>query len=174
LLKLPDGRILFPDAGPVGSWYDSSSGKDLLASTHEGRAMFLWEAKYDSGETVRQFEEVVFTRAITDYSYVPPEETRISVDSLDKSKIVQFSLYPTAITRILAPWFSQPIVVNIHPESGERLVNFWVVDEQHNPDRKLYRTVVGIETGDSKILTVICPSGKIVVTKNEDLSYEGE
>lgn len=175
MLKLPDGRELFPDAGPVGSWYDSPEGKNLLASTYDGRMLFIWEAKYDTGELVRQFDEVVFTRALTDENYMPPDDTRISVDSLDKSKVVQFSLYPVAMTRKLAPWFSQPVVVNLQPSKGEKLVNFWVVDEQFNPRRKMYRTVVGIEVcGENKILTVICPSGKIVVTRSEDLSFEGE
>ncbi len=174
MLRLPDGReIRFED------WYDSEQGKFVLSATDRGRLLFAWEATYRTGETVRQYDDVTFVRAMTDDQFVMPEATRISVDSLNKAEIVQFGLYPTALTRRVAPWFSQPFIIKPQLTLGEQFVQYWLVDEQMNSQTrarvKFYRHVLGIQMKDgNKVLTVICPSGKVIVTSDDNTSYEGE
>ena len=136
--------------------------------------MFVWEAKYDDGRVVRQFDDVNFTRAMTDADFVPSEDLRLSVDALEKEHVSQFTLYPIAMTRNRAPWFQQPISVYVDLEKGDRFVSAWLTDYTPKTGYVIRRSVIGIDRNGTRLLTVISPSGRISVCSNDNQSFEGE
>lgn len=155
------------------SWYRSEEGRRFLARTDNGLWMFVWEAVYTDSTVVRQFGDLEFHRALTDAAYTPPADGRISVDSLDKSKVTIFTLHPTAITREY--FFNvRPVVTLCRPDKGEQLLSYWLTDYIPATGYRLRRTVVGIQKGGQRILAVISPSGQITICTDDNQSYEGE
>jgi hypothetical protein len=167
-LILPSGQAVFHD------WYATAEGQWLMNATVNGMLMFVWEAKYDDGRVVRQFDDVNFTRAMTDVDFVPPEDLRLSVDSLEKEHVSQFTLYPIAMARSRAPWFQQPIEVQLDLKHGDRFVSFWLTDYSPKTGYIIRRSVIGIEKDGIKHLIVISPSGRLTICSHDNYSFEGE
>lgn len=169
---LPSGQVVFHD------WYATEKAQSLLSATNGGMMMFIWEATLEDGTVIRQFDDVNFSRAMTDEDFVPPEDSRLSVDALAKERVSQFRLHPIAFVKKNAPWFQQPIVVNLRLERDERLTSFWETDFSPRTGYTLRRTVVGLKrkVGDEEISTfvVISPSGQITICGDTNQSFEGE
>ena len=172
---LPTGQIVFSDA-----WYASDEGRYVFSVTDDGRYLFAWEATYKDRKIVRQFEDVAFTRAMTDEEYIPSDAPMLSVDALDKEQVVQFSLAPLAFTRKHCSWFQKPIIVQARPDKGEFFKAYWLTDQTPRTGYALRRHVVGIRhlskdaTEELHVLTVISPSGQITICASDDFSFEGE
>lgn len=145
-----------------------------MQATAGGLLMFVWEAEYDDGRVVRQFDDVNFLRAMTDADFVPPEDLRLSVDTLEKEHVSQFTLLPIAMTRKRTPWFQQPIGVLLDLPRGDRFVNYWLTDFTPRTGYTIRRNVVGIQRNGATLLTIISPSGRISVCSNDNHSFEGE
>jgi len=160
-------------------WYGTEEGQSFLNATNGGQLMFVWEASMRDGSVVRMYEDLAFERALKDPTYVPPEDTRRSVDILDREKVVRFELYPIALTKKVHPHLV-PFGVTVDPDNGDRFVSHWLTDHVPKSGISLRRTVIGFERLNPKVgedrfnLTVVCPSGKVVMTHTEDMSYEGE
>jgi hypothetical protein len=167
-LILPSGQAVFHD------WYATEEGQKFMGATEGGMLMFMWEARYDDGRVVRQFDDVNFTRAMTDADFVPPESLRLSVDSLEKEHVSQFTLYPIAMTRSKSTWFQQPIDVYLDLKQGDRFISSWLTDYSPKAGYVLRRSVIGIERNGTRLLTIISPSGRITICSNENQSFEGE
>jgi hypothetical protein len=167
---LPDGRELFSDS----DWYSTEAGNHFLGATDRGRFAFLWEAVYSSGSVIRQYNDVVFTRALTDDTYCPPDEGRVSVEELSKDQVVLFRLIPTALTRRLVPWFPKPIELHVDPAKGEQFVSYWLMDYRPRTNFRLCRHVIGLRIQEAKMVMVISPSGQFVLCADDNQSYEGE
>jgi len=158
-------------------WYSTREGQQFLLATDYGKFIFVWEAIYEDGKPVRQFDEFAFQRALSDPTFVPPDATRLSIDMLDKERIVEFRLHPIAYARAFMPCFQKPIIVKLDPKKGERLVSNWLVDEVPTLHWKLYRTVVGVQRGNDgepPTLVVISPSGSVMICRDTNQNFEGE
>lgn len=157
------------------TWYESPEGSALMVATLGGKFIFMWEAVLGDGSVLRQFDDFAFQRALIDDEFVPPDNIRLSTDIIPRDKVVEFRLLPIAMTRKLTQHFQQPIVLKLDPEKYS-LIARWLVDHDVRSGRKVYRHVIGFTPRDGGLdeLTVISPSGKIVQTSTEDLSYEGE
>lgn len=171
-ITLPSGQVVFND------WYATEKAKQLLARTNGGMLMFVWEAILEDGRVIRQFDDVNFSRAMTDEDFVPPEDSRLSVDALGKERVSQFRLHPIAFVKKNAPWFQQPIVVSLNLKRGERLTSFWETDFSPRTGYTLRRTVVCLKrtVGTEEISTfvVLSPSGQITICGDTNQSFEGE
>lgn len=169
---LETGQVVFD------SWYATPEGQRFMARTNGGQTMFTWEAVYSDGKIVRQFPEIEFNQAINNRDYTPPDEARVSVNTLDKNAVVKFNLYPSAVTRQHAPWFQRPVTVQLRPWKGEYFLNYWLTDRTPATGYELRRHVVGmrkvVEGVEFRSLTVISPSGKITICADDNVSYEGE
>jgi len=172
-LQLETGQIIFGDA-----WYASPEGQHILAATDCGRYMFVWEALYGDGTKIRQFDTVPFTRAMTDESYVPPSDLRLSADCLDGMRVVQFNLYPIALVRKRCPWFQKPIEVRLKPSQGEFFLGYWLTDLTPKTGYTLCRHVIGLKQvlriQELKTMVVLSPSGQITICSDDNQSFEGE
>jgi hypothetical protein len=166
--RLPSGQVVFND------WYATEKGQWVMNATASGMLLFLWEARYDDGRVVRQFDDINWMRAMTDDGFVPSEDLRLSVDSLEKEHVSQFILHPIALTRKELSWFQRPIEIRLDLKKGDRFVSHWLTDFSPRTGYVLRRTVVGIEREGVSVLMVISPSGSIVMCSNENQSYEGE
>ena len=147
---------------------------ELLQRTDFGRQMFTWSALYADRSLHLQYPEVFFYRTLTDSEFVPPTSEIVSVDRLDKEQVVEFTLYPIAITRKICPYFSRDIRTVINLQKGERLQTNWCTDYNANSQELLRRQVVGIRRGDNLVLTVFSPTGGITIATTEDVSFDGE
>lgn len=159
-------------------WYQSEEGQFFLRATNDGQLMFVWEATFRNGHTVRMYEDLAFERCLIDPDYVPPVDLRRSTDLLDRDKVRGFMLYPIALTKKVHPK-CEIIGVKIDLSIGERFVHHWLTDYVPKTGRYLRRTVVGVERSpkDSRErfdLYVVSPSGAIMKTPTEDISFEGE
>lgn len=169
---LPSGQVVFHD------WYATEKAQQVLSRTNGGMMMFVWEAILEDGRVIRQFDDVNFSRAITDEDFVPPEDSRLSVDTLEKEHVSQFRLHPIAFIKKNAPWFQQPIVVNLRKGRDERLTSMWETDFTPRTGYSLRRTVLGMKrkVGNEEIsmFVVLSPSGQITICSDTNQSFEGE
>ncbi len=159
-------------------WYSSEEGRHFLDATERGRLMFTWEALYNDGQIFRQYDDITFSRTMTDEQFIPPSDALISTSALDKSKVERFTLLPIAFTCKHAPWFQRPIETQVRLSKGERFICHWLVDFVKPGDFLLYRYVIGvcreISSETVSTVTVISPSGIITVGADENKSFEGE
>lgn len=169
---LPSGQVVFYD------WYATEKAQQILAATNGGMLMFAWEAILEDGRVIRQFDDVIFSRAITDEDFVPPEDSRLSVDALGKERVSQFRLHPIAYVKKNCPWFQQPVVVSLRLARDERLTSLWETDFSPRTGYTLRRTVIGIKrkVGEEEVGTfvVLSPSGQITICSDTNQSFEGE
>jgi hypothetical protein len=170
--RLPSGQVVFND------WYATEKAKLVLATTNGGMMMFAWEACLEDGTVIRQFGDVVFSRAMTDEDFVPSEDSRLSVDTLAKERVSQFRLHPIAFVKKNCPWFQQPIVVRLNLKRDERLTSFWETDFTPTTGYTLRRTVIGLKSKVSgeeiSTFVVLSPSGQITICGDTNQSFEGE
>jgi hypothetical protein len=157
-------------------WYASPEGSDFMRRTLDGMFMFIWEAVDNEGTIYRQFDDIVFKRALSDPDYIVPEHLRATVDSLPKDKVVRFVLWPTALTKKVHAGRFNFAHVDIDLSKGERFISYWLTDQVIFPvPRVLRRTVIGkIFPDGRKTLCVISPSGATLLCDNDNQSYEGE
>jgi len=149
--------------------YADEESQRFLALTQEGKFIFVWEAVYDDGKTVKQFDEIPFYRTLMEEDYSPPDGMRLSVDALERDKVVEFRLWPAASFRKRG---GRPVVVKLKGE--ERFVSFFEVDLDTKTGKRLYRHVVGIEKNGMRVLTTISPSGWVTLSTDTNVSFEGE
>lgn len=164
------------------TWYKSRACQLLLASTDAGRLMFIWEARLSDGGIIRQFEDHTWELLMSNSLMFPPTDLKLSTDIIPRDKVIQFTLFPTALTKASCPWFNQEgLCFNQFVDPlKEELLAYWLVDHHilGGPGTPhIVRQVLGVrnrETHERK-LTVICPSGIVVESlPNDDQSYEGE
>lgn len=113
------------------------------------RQWWMWEAAYDTGEIIQQFDSASRTG-------------EKSVDVLDKEKVKRFSLLPYNPAR------NQRIDCIINLELGDRFIAYWLVNVAPLQER---RWVVGIERGGVTFLTVIDADCNTIITTNEDTAF---
>lgn len=169
---LPSGQVVFHD------WYASAKAQEILARTNGGMLMFTWEAVLEDGTVIRQYDDVTFTRSVTDEDFVPPEDSRLSVDALQRERVSQFRLHPIAYVKKNCPWFQQPLVVSLRLKRDERLTSFWETDYTPRTGYTLRRTVIGLKrtvgTEEVSTFVVVSPSGQITICGDTNQSFEGE
>jgi hypothetical protein len=155
-------------------WYLSPLGAFVLGKTDGGKLLFVWEALYNDGKPACQFEEHVMMRAVKDASFVPDLNLAISTSSLDRERVMRFSLIPTAFAKQHTP-LQSIIECRIRLDLGERFIAHWLTDDNATLKMKISRHIIGVETktGD-KFLTIVSPSGKITLSSTVHISYEGE
>lgn len=158
----------------IEQWYLSPLGSFVLGKTDGGKLLFVWEALYNDGKPACQFEEHIMTRALKDSNFVPDLNLAISTSSLDRERVMKFSLIPTAFAKHHTT-FQNVIECRIRLELGERFIANWLTDHNASLGLKISRHVIGVETksGD-KFLTIVSPSGKVISSTTVHMSYEGE
>lgn len=158
----------------IESWYCSPLGSFVLGKTDGGKLLFVWEALYNDGKPACQFEEHIMTRALKDSNFVPDLNLAISTSSLDRERVVKFSLMPTAFAKEHTP-LQSIIECRIRLDLGERFIAHWLTDDNATLRMKISRHVIGFEDkSGSKFLTIVSPSGKLTLSSSVHLSYEGE
>lgn len=164
----------------VRSWKTTPGAATFMDATDVNQLSFTWEALYQDGTTIRQFDDINFIRALQDEDFVPPQDQIVSTDRLDKKQVVEFLLYPIAFTRKRCPWYENVYRVILRPEQGERIICKWLTDFEPNSGYKVRRHVLGIahvdaeENPTNKVFLVLSPSGAVTITASEDVSFEGE
>jgi hypothetical protein len=137
--------------------------------------MFMWRAVYDSGDIFYQYDPITFYRALTDPKFIPSTDRIISTKGLDRSKVVEFSLYPIAYISSKCPYFQRSYRVVIRPDKGEYFIYQWSVDVNMTTGQKVIRTMIGIQNGfEVPTYFAISPSGALAIAQTENLSFEGE
>lgn len=154
------------------AWYKDHTA--IMIATDYGRTMFVWQAKYADGTTIRQYDEINFMRAIGDPNFIPSIDHIISNREADPERVVEFKLFPIAYVRTRCPWFAHSYRLVIRPEKGERYIFHWCVDHNTTTGQTIKRQVIGIENSGQSTYFVISPSGAMTIAQTEDLSFEGE
>jgi hypothetical protein len=144
--------------------------------------MFTWCAKLSDGAELRQFEDHIWDLLMSNPDIPIPHGLNISTDSIPRDKVVQFTIFPIALTKRICPWFSQEgLCYNqfVDPDK-EDLLAYWLVDDYiiGGPGvSHIARQVLGVrdrETG-KRNLTVVSPTGVIWGDLDkDDLSFEEE
>jgi hypothetical protein len=157
----------------MNPWY-LNEGKDVISATAEGKLLFIWEAIYDDGKPVWQFEEHIVMRALADDSFIPKLELAISTSHLDPKLVKKFILHPIAFAKKRTPWFQMDFECNIRRELGEQFLGHWLTDWNTTLGVRFSRQVIGLRTAEGDFYVVVSPSGKVTLGTTMNMSYEGE
>lgn len=158
----------------MNPWY-SEHGQKVLQETEHGKLLFVWQALYDDGGVVDQFEPHIMMRVVKDSSFIPSLELAISTSVLDRERVRKFTLLPTAYAKVFTPWFKDSIECNIRLDQGEKFIANWLTDDNVTLGIKISRTVIGVETkSGEKFFTILSPSGRVTLATTTNVSYEGE
>lgn len=158
----------------MNPWY-SEQGHKVLQETEHGKLLFVWQALYDDGGVVDQFEPHIMMRVVKDPSFIPSLELAISTAVLDRERVKKFTLIPTAYAMLNTPWFKDLIDCNIRLQDGERFIANWLTDDNITLGIKISRSVIGVELkSGEKLFTIISPSGRVTLGSSTNMSYEGE
>src|SRR5208283_136873 len=115
-------RELSKEKAETANWY-AGDGCGFLEATDAGRLAFTWEAVYDNGGRFRQYDDVTFSRALSDKSFIPSIDRIVSTDRIDRERVKEFFLIPIAYTVSACPRIGRSFRVVV--KKGENLIAHW-------------------------------------------------